>query len=103
MQLSNPGVLQTVALRGSLELFAMTSMEQLRAKSLLLTGAVVLRAVATLATQEKERNWCKKTQRSSTCCFHHVISSALTTGYLEILMDELLNLPGQAKCVLARR
>ena len=39
MQLSNPGVLQTVALRGSLEVFAMTSMEKMRAKSLLLTGA----------------------------------------------------------------
>lgn len=38
IQLSNPGVLQTVALRGSLEVFGMTSMEKMRAKSLLLTG-----------------------------------------------------------------
>lgn len=38
MQLSNPGVLQTVSLLGSLQVFAQTSMTDLRAKSLLLTG-----------------------------------------------------------------
>jgi kynureninase len=37
-QLSNPPVLQTVALLGSLEVFAKTSMSALREKSLLLTG-----------------------------------------------------------------
>lgn len=38
MQLSNPGVLQTVSLLGSLEVFATTNMADLRAKSVLLTG-----------------------------------------------------------------
>eukprot|EP00055_Hartaetosiga_balthica_P011009 m.48869 g.48869 ORF g.48869 m.48869 type:complete len:452 (+) comp7420_c1_seq1:36-1391(+) len=38
MQLSNPPVWQTVSLLGSLEVFEMTSMDELRAKSLLLTG-----------------------------------------------------------------
>jgi hypothetical protein len=38
LQLSNPGVLQTVALLGSLEVFQLTTMPALRAKSLLLTG-----------------------------------------------------------------
>ena len=37
-QLSNPSVLATVALLGSLEVFEQTSMEELRAKSVLMTG-----------------------------------------------------------------
>ena len=39
LQLSNPGVLQTVALLGSLEIFDQTDMATLRKKSALLTGA----------------------------------------------------------------
>lgn len=37
-RLSNPNVLATVSLLGSLQVFALTSMPDLRAKSLLLTG-----------------------------------------------------------------
>lgn len=65
LQLSNPPVLQTVSLLGSLEVFSKTTMEDLRQKSLKLTGSHSINFLCMICP-----------------------------GYLEFLMDEMLNVRG---------